>query len=677
MPIIAKQTERSERDERLYRIRHSTAHLMAEAVQSLWPDAKLAFGPPIEDGFYYDFLIDHRFTEEDLRRIEDKMKELRKKDVPFVCEPISKEAALRLFSDMGEYLKAEHVETLPPDAITLYRDGDFVDLCAGPHVDKTGQLKHVKLLTSSASYWRGDEKRESLQRIYGTAWESDDELKDYLRRLEEAKKRDHRVLGKELRLFEFPELAGPGLPFYLPAGATILQELKDWMWDLHFNARYGHADKPYEPLATPHILKTDAWHTSGHIQNYRENMFMVYSLDELDQGLIGKRDAASAPPSVGCCTDELGEGADMVNAGVGTEGKVVDLARPGELGSPQSQTGEASAEPGTHEGLGNYGLKPMNCPGHILMYRVGTKSYRELPKRYFEFGTVYRYERAGTLHGMLRVRSFTQDDAHIFCTPEQYAEEAEAVFDFCCHILDTFGFEYMIGFKTRGEKRVGSDEVWDMAEAGLRSVLEKRAAGKYYVQEGDATFYGPKVDFIIKDSLGREWQGSTIQLDFNLPQRFGLEYIGDDGQPHQPVMIHRAILGSFERFFGLLIEEFGGAFPLWLAPVQVRILPVGGDQHAYANSVAQQLKAAVAAKLHDYTLRIEVDDSHETLGKKIRGGKTAKVPYLVVVGGREVENGTVSIEGYHEGKLAELTEVDALAEKLADEIRRKVARRRE
>jgi threonyl-tRNA synthetase len=657
MPIIAKKQERSERDERLYRIRHSSAHLMAEAVQSIWPGAKLAFGPPIEDGFYYDFLIDHRFSEDDLKQIEAKMKELRKKDVPFTCEPIGKDDALSLFSGMGEYLKAEHVETLPPDNITLYRDGDFVDLCAGPHVGKTGELKHFKLLTSSASYWRGDEKRESLQRIYGTAWENEQELKDYLHRLEEAKKRDHRVLGKELRLFEFPELAGPGLPFYLPNGATILQELKDWMWDMHASGSYGHSEKPYEPLATPHILKTDAWHTSGHIQNYRENMFLVYSLDELDQGLIGPRDSAkSGQQAVGCCDPEE-EGADMVNDAAGTKGHVQDNA---------------------HEGLGNYGLKPMNCPGHILMYRVGTKSYRELPKRYFEFGTVYRYERAGTLHGMLRVRSFTQDDAHIFCTPDQYAEEVEAVFDFCCHVLDTFGFEYMIGFKTRGEKRVGSDAIWDLAEDGLRKVLEKRAAGKYYVQEGDATFYGPKVDFIIKDSLGREWQGSTIQLDFNLPERFELEYIADDGQPHRPVMIHRAILGSFERFFGLLIEEFGGAFPLWLAPQQVRVLPVGEGQLEYARQVGALLAKAVADRIGgDYMLRVHVDDSSETLGKKIRSGKTEKVPFLIVVGGREVENSTVSVEGYHEGKLPEVTTVDALADKLAQEIREKVARRRE
>lgn len=674
MPIIAKKQERSERDERLYRIRHSSAHLMAEAVQSLWPGAKLAFGPPIEDGFYYDFLIDHRFSEDDLKKIEDKMKELKKKDVPFICEPIGKDEALSLFSGMGEYLKAEHVETLPADNITLYRDGDFVDLCAGPHVVKTGELKHFKLLHSSASYWRGDEKRESLQRIYGTAWDSEQELKDYLHRLEEAKKRDHRVLGKELRLFEFPELAGPGLPFYLPNGATILQELKDWMWDMHASGSYGHREKQYEPLATPHILKTDAWHTSGHIQNYRENMFLVYSLDELDQGLVGPRDSAkSGQQAVGCC-DPDEEGADLLNQSMGTTVE----ERPGELGSPQRQADERSREAGAHEGLGNYGLKPMNCPGHILMYRVGTKSYRELPKRYFEFGTVYRYERAGTLHGMLRVRSFTQDDAHIFCTPEQYAEEVEAVFDFCCHVLDTFGFEYMIGFKTRGEKRVGSDAIWDLAEDGLRKVLEKRAAGKYYVQEGDATFYGPKVDFIIKDSLGREWQGSTIQLDFNLPERFELEYIGDDGQPHRPVMIHRAILGSFERFFGLLIEEFGGAFPLWLAPQQVRVLPVGSDQLEYARLVAEQLQTAVASRIGGgYRLRAQVDDSSETLGKKIRSGKTEKVPFLIVVGGREVENSTVSVEGYHEGKLPELTSVDALADKLAREIKEKVARRRE
>ncbi|MCB1221327.1 MAG: threonine--tRNA ligase [Planctomycetales bacterium] len=615
MPIVAKSTERSEKDERLYRIRHSAAHLMAEAVQALFPGTKLAFGPPIEDGFYYDFDTEHTFNEDDLKAIEKKMEELRQKKAEFVCIPVSKADALKRFQDMGEKLKAEHVETLEDGKITLYQDGDFIDLCAGPHVEHTGEIKHFKLMHSSGSYWRGDEKRERLQRIYGTAWESKDELKGYLHRLEEAKKRDHRVLGKELGLVDFPELAGPGLPFYLPPGAHILQSLKNWMWELHEKGGYGHTDKVYQPLNTPHILKTDAWHTSGHLQNYRDAMFMVYSLDELESGMIG---------------------GDNENS---------------------------------KEGLGNYGLKPMNCPGHVMLYNVGTKSYRDMPVRYFEFGTVYRYERQGVLHGLLRVRSFTQDDAHIFCTPEQYEAEIEGVFDFCCHIWDTFGFDYHVALKTRGEKSMGSDEIWEMAEAGLRKVLDRRAPGKYYVEEGDAAFYGPKIDFVVSDSLGRSWQGSTIQLDFNLPNNFAMEYVDSHGERQRPVMIHRAILGSFERFFGLLIEEFGGAFPLWLAPEQVRVLPITDAQNDYAHQVCDELRRA--------GLLARVDDSSEKLGKKIRGGKTHKVPYLVVVGGQEMENNTITVEGYFDGKLADITTVNALEARMRLEIDNKVARRRE
>ena len=615
MPIIAKHSELDEKEQFLHRLRHSAAHLMAEAVQDLFPGTKLAFGPAIEDGFYYDFDTDHKFSEEDFKKIERRMEELRKEKAPFVREEISQADALRLFQGQDEKLKAEHVETLPDGAITLYKSGKFVDLCAGPHVENTGDIKHFKLLSTSGAYWRGDEHREQLQRIYGTAWETKDELKDYLRRVEEAKKRDHRTLGKQLGLFEFPELAGPGLPFYLPKGALVLNELKQWMWELHMRGGYGHPDKCYEPLATPHILKTDAWKTSGHLENYRDNMFMVYSLDELESGMISADQQSSK------------------------------------------------------EGLGNYGLKPMNCPGHVMLFEVGTKSYRDLPVRYFEFGTVYRYERAGTLHGMLRVRSFTQDDAHIFCTPDQYEAEVEGCFDFCCHILETFGFDYYVGFKTRGEKRIGGDEVWDMAEAGLRKVLEKRAAGKYYVQEGDATFYGPKVDFVIKDSLGRMWQGGTIQLDFNLPERFGLEYAASDGERKRPVMIHRAILGSFERFFGLLIEEFGGAFPLWLAPLQARVLPIGEAHLDYAK--------LVAGKLRENGLRAEVDESNEKLGKKIRTGKTEKVPYLIVVGDSEMEQGTVTVESYFDGKLDGLTSLEALMDRMLSEITLKTARRRE
>jgi threonyl-tRNA synthetase len=584
---------------------------MAEAVQDLFPGTRLAFGPPVEDGFYYDFEAEHPFTDEDLARIEARMRELRKKGAAFVRREITKAEALEFFLARGEKLKAEHVGSLPDEGITLYESGGFVDLCAGPHVENAREIQWFKLLSVSGAYWKGDEKREQLQRIYGTAWNTREEIDAYLRRIEEARKRDHRVLGRELGLFEFPELAGPGLPFYLPRGARMVQALKDWMWKLHVDGTYGHRDKRYDPLLTPHILRTDAWHTSGHIENYRENMFMVYSLDELDQGLLSK------------------EGG---------------------------------------EGLGNYGLKPMNCPGHVMLFRVGTKSYRDLPLRYFEFGTVYRYERSGTLHGLLRVRSFTQDDAHIFCTPEQYADEIEGVFDFCCFVLDTFGFDYYVGLKTRGEKRIGEDAIWDMAEDGLRRVLEKRAAGKYYVQEGDATFYGPKVDFVIKDSLGRDWQGGTIQLDFNLPERFGLEYIDKDGQRKRPVMIHRAIQGSFERFFGLLIEEFGGAFPLWLAPVQARVVPIGEQQIEYARQVAASLEAE--------GFRVEIDETNEKLGKKIRAGKVAKVPYLLVLGAREAEEGAITVESYFDGKLPDLRSVASLMAHMREEVASMRARRR-
>ena len=657
MPIIAKHKELDEKGERLHRLRHSAAHLMAEAVQDLWPGAKLAFGPAIEDGFYYDFDIDHRFSEDDLRTIEKRMEELKRDKQPFVRSEISKDDALAFFTKRGERLKAEHVETLADGGITLYTSGKFVDLCAGPHVDHAGLIKHFKLLSAAGSYWRGDEHREQLQRIYGTAWESEAELKDHLRRVEEAKQRDHRVLGRELRLFEFPELAGPGLPFYLPKGAIILEELKRWMWELHVSGRYGHPDKPYEPLATPHILRTDAWHTSGHMQNYRENMFLVYSLDELESGMLsgspaGQAQSPAPPPS----------------GGAGVPARDSSGAQASLPVMEEDGQGRSSSQDAPQEGIGNYGLKPMNCPGHVMLYNVGTKSYRDMPVRYFEFGTVYRYERAGVLHGMMRVRSFTQDDAHIFCTPEQYAAEVEGVFDFCCHVLDAFGFDYYVGFKTRGAKRLGGDEVWDMAEAGLRRVLEQRAAGKYYVQEGDATFYGPKVDFIIKDSLGREWQASTIQLDFNLPERFALEYVDHDGARKRPVMIHRAILGSFERFFGLLVEDFGGAFPLWLAPVQARVLPIGEEQQEYAR--------LVAASLREHGLRAEVDESNEKLGKKIRSGKTGKVPYLIVVGAQELEQGGITVESYFDGKLEGVKSIDALVARMQEEIARKTYRRR-
>ncbi|ACY17250.1 threonine--tRNA ligase [Haliangium ochraceum] len=627
MPILTRHSEASEAEEQLHRIRHSTAHLMAAAVCTLWPDTKLAFGPPTGDGFYYDFLTEHRFSEQDFKAITKKMRELIKRDERFERREISKADALKLFEGQGEMLKAEHVGKLTDGEISLYETGEFVDLCSGPHVDSTRDLGHFKLTAVSSSYWLGDETREGLQRIYGTAWRTKEELKEHLRRLEEAKRRDHRVLGRDLKLFNFPELAGPGLPFYLPHGARMLQELKDWMWKLNISGDYGHPDKVYEPVSTPHILKTTAWSISGHLQNYRDNMFLVYSLDELDEGLLKPQEAAEA-----------------------------------------KEQAEAEADAAKELGLGNYGLKPMNCPGHIMMYKVGNKSYRDMPVRFFEFGTVYRYERTGTLHGLLRVRSFTQDDAHLFCTAEQLPDELAGAFDFCCFVLDTLGFDYYVALKTRGENTIGSDENWNLAEKALRDILEARAPGKYFVEEGDAAFYGPKVDFIIRDCLGREWQGGTVQLDFNLPERFDLEFVDENNQRQRPVMIHRAVFGSFERFFGLMVEEFGGAFPLWCAPVQVRVLPISDPYLDYARTVV--------AALRKQGLRVELDDGRDTLGKKIRNGKTQKVPYLVVVGENEATDNTVTVESYFDGRLGEVKTTDALIERMRDEIDRKVVPRK-
>jgi len=598
MPVIAKKDALTEKETRLYRLRHSAAHIMAQAVCELFPDVKLAIGPPIEDGFYYDFDTPHTFTPEDLEKIEERMREIASEDVPFEKIEMPREEARRFLEEnnAGPY-KLELLDDIAEgEPITFYRSGRFIDLCAGPHIETTGEIKHFKLLKIAGAYWRGVETNPMLQRIYGTAWETEKELKAFLKRLEEAEKRDHRKLGPELQLFAFFEEAGSGLPFYFPKGSVLMNELQKWMYE-------EHEKRGYIPLRTPHLLKIDLWRISGHLENYRENMFLVKD----------------------------------------------------EENNPNSPI------PGV-----SYGVKPMNCPGHILIYQSQTRSYRDLPLRYFEFGTVYRFERGGTMHGMLRVRGFTQDDAHIFCTPEQYESEVSAVVDFCIHVLDTFGFEYTIGLKTRPDKRLGSNEIWDMAEGGLEKVLKERGIPFYYGHK-DATFYGPKVDFIIRDCLGREWQASTIQLDFNLPERFQLEYVDLDGKAKRPVMIHRAILGSFERFIGLLVEEFNGAFPLWCAPVQARILPISDDVNEYARSVLDAFSKE--------GFRVELDARNETLNKKIREATLAKVPYLIVLGKKEAESGKLSVRSYFDGDLGQMS-LPEISARMRKEIDGKVYRRK-
>jgi threonyl-tRNA synthetase len=599
MPVIAKRDLDQEKDSRLHALRHSAAHLMAQAVLELFPGTKLAIGPAIETGFYYDFDTDHRFTPEDLPRIEKRMHEIAKENARFERKEVSRSEAGTMFKAEDDPYKAELIEGIPEgEAISFYISGRFTDLCAGPHIEKAGEIQHFKLLKIAGAYWRGDEKRKMLQRIYGTAWESAEELDCFLKRMEEAEKRDHRKLGPDLGLVSFYDEAGPGLPFYSPRGSLLLHEIQNWMY-------VEHIKRGYSPVSTPHIMRPDLWKISGHLDHYIHDMFFVKDM----------------------------------------ENECSDGPLPGIL----------------------YGIKPMNCPGHILIYRQKTRSYRDLPLRFFEFGTVYRYERSGVLHGMLRVRSFTQDDAHHFCTPEQFPDEVKLCLDFCIDVWDTFGFEYTVGLKTRQASFLGTSEIWDKAEEGLRKVLDERGI-PYYVRENDATFYGPKIDFLVRDSLGREWQGSTIQLDFNLPQRFGLSYIDNDGVAKQPVMIHRAILGSFERFIGLLIEDFNGAFPLWCAPEQVRILPITTELTDYAEKVRQELVAA--------GLRAEVDARNEKLGYKIREVTTQKIPYALIVGKKEAEQGNVSVRSYWEGDMASMPVADVV-QMLRDEVVSKLARRKE
>jgi threonyl-tRNA synthetase len=561
-------------------LRHSAAHVLATAVRQVHPGAGIGFGPSIADGFYYDFEVKEPFTPEDIEKIEAEMARVSNADHPFERKVVDKAEARQLFAD--DPLKLERLEELGDDeVITVYRDGPFLDLCRGPHVPSTGYVKHFKLLSTAGAYWRGDEKRQMLQRIYGTAWFTAQDLAQHLERLEEAKRRDHRVLGQALDLFSVDQRVGPGLILWHPRGGVIRNQIENYERELI--QRHG-----YDLVYTPHIASEKMYEISGHLVNFRENMF-----------------------------------------------------------GPMEVEG------------GAYRLKPMNCPGHIAIYQSKQRSYRDLPIRYAEYGTVYRYERSGVLHGMLRVRGFTQDDAHVFCTPQQAPTEIARLLDLVDEMLRTFGYPYTIELSTRPEKALGSPEQWKQAEEMLASVMRERGQ-EYRIDEGGGAFYGPKLDFKLIDAIGRSWQGPTVQLDFNLPERFELEYVGEDNTRHRPVMLHRVLVGSMERFVGGLIEHYAGAFPLWLAPEQVRVLPITDALVESAASLDRDLRAA--------GLRSHLDDRAETLGYKIRDAETQKVPYMAVIGEREAEAGTVAVRRRGAGKKQEIMAREAFVRSLVEEV---------
>jgi threonyl-tRNA synthetase len=561
-------------------LRHSSAHILATAVRELFPGAGIGFGPPIEDGFYYDFQVDRPFTPEDLERIEQKMAEVAKRDYPFVREVVDRAEANRRFAD--DPLKLERISELGDDeTITVYTDGPFQDLCRGPHVPSTGRLKHFKLLHAAGAYWRGDERRQMLQRIYGTAWFKKEDLEGYLHRLEEARKRDHRVIGKQLDLFSISEIVGPGLVLWHPKGAMI-------KWLLSRAVEDDNVAHGYDLVYTPNVTREELFHISGHLPLYAANQY---------------------PPMA---------------AGAGESEDV------------------------------HYRVKPMNCPMHALIFRSQQRSYRDLPIRLSEVANVYRNEKSGTLHGLLRVRGLSMDDAHIFCTMDQVEDEIFLCLDQVDRLVrQTFGFELDFEISTRPPERLGGDEVWDRAEVVLQRALERKGI-RFQIDAGGGAFYGPKIDIKFRDAIGRLWQGPTIQLDFNLPERFELEYTGPDNKPHRPVMIHRAIYGTLERFTGNLIEHFAGAFPVWLAPEQVRVIPISDAQADAAQSLAARLKAE--------GLRVHVDDRSETLNYRIRDGELHKIPYMAVVGQREAESDSLALRVRGAGKKQEvLTVGDFLA----------------
>ncbi len=561
---------------------HTSAHIMALAVKRLFPDVKFAIGPAIEDGFYYDFDTEHRFTPEDLEKIEKEMEKIAKEDHVLERFVVPRDEALEYFKNKGEVYKVELIEDLPEDEeISFYKLGEFTDLCAGPHLLNTKKVKAIKLLSIAGAYWRGDEKNKMLQRIYGISFEKKKDLEEYIQRLEEAKKRDHRKLGKELDLFSIHE-EGPGFPFFHPKGMIIRNILEDFWKKEHIKRGYGE-------IKTPIILSEELWHQSGHWDHYKENMYFT----EIDEK--------------------------------------------------------------------GYAIKPMNCPGSILIYKSGLHSYRDLPLRWGELGLVHRHELSGALHGLMRVRSFTQDDAHIFCLPSQVKDELKQVIDLADYVYDIFGFKYHVELSTRPENSMGTDEQWEIATNGLREALVEKGID-YKVNEGDGAFYGPKIDFHLQDAIGRTWQCGTIQLDFQMPERFDLVYIDKNNEKKRPVMIHRTILGSIERFLGILIEHFAGKFPVWIAPVQAIVLPISDKFNDYAYEIKKEMEQK--------GLRVEIDDRAEKIGYKIREARLQRIPYMLVVGEKEVENRLVSVNKRDEGDIGQYT-VEDFTNMVLEEVEKK------
>ena len=559
---------------------HTTSHIMAQAIKRIFPEVKLAIGPSIDNGFYYDFDVEKPFTEEDLVKIENEMKKIIKEDLAIERFTLPRDEAIKFMKEKQEPYKVELIEDLPEDEeISFYKQGEFTDLCAGPHVMKTGSIKAVKLLTTSGAYWRGNEKNKMLQRIYGISYPKASQLEEYLNMLEEAKKRDHKKLGKELELFMMTG-EGPGFPFFLPKGMVLRNVLEDY-W------RKIHTLNGYQEVKTPVMLNEELWHRSGHWDHYKDNMYTT-KIDEQD-----------------------------------------------------------------------FALKPMNCPGGMLVYKSKMHSYKDLPIRMGELGLVHRHEKSGQLNGLFRVRCFTQDDAHIFCLPEQIESEIINLMHLINQVYSLFGFTYTVELSTRPENSMGSDEEWATAENALKKALEHENM-EYVINEGDGAFYGPKIDFHIKDSLGRDWQCGTIQLDFQMPERFDLTYIGQDGEKHRPVMLHRVVFGSIERFIGVLIEHYAGAFPTWLAPVQVKILTISDKQKAYANKIVE--------KLMNEGIRVEVDDREEKIGYKIREAQLQKIPYMLIVGDKEVETNAVGVRARKDGDIGQMP-IDEFICKIKAEIK--------
>ena len=577
---MAKEKLNWEDEQVRHDYRHTASHIMAQAVKNLWPETKLAIGPAIDNGFYYDFDSEHKFVEEDFLKIQKEMKKIVQANYPLERFELPREEAIKFMEEKNEPYKVELIQDLPEDAIiSFYKQGDFVDLCAGPHMESTGKIKAFKLMSVAGAYWRGDSERQMLQRIYATAFPSQEELDDYIKKLEEAKLRDHRKIGKEMDLFMLTD-EGPGFPFFLPKGMIVRNGLENF-W------RAEHKKRGYEEVKTPLILNEQLWRTSGHWDHYKDNMYFT-KIDDAD-----------------------------------------------------------------------FAVKPMNCPGSMLVYKRKMWSYRDFPIRCGELGQVHRHELSGALHGLMRVRTFTQDDAHIFMLPEQVNDEIKAVAQFCDDVYKMFGFEYHVELSTRPEDSMGSEEDWEIATEGLRGALEQIGLD-YVVNEGDGAFYGPKIDFHLNDALGRTWQCGTIQLDMQMPERFEMEYVGADGEKHRPVMIHRVVYGSIERFIGILIEHFAGAFPTWLAPVQAVVIPVSEAHKEYAHKVYEQLKAA--------GIRAEVDDRNEKMGYRIRENQLKKVPYMLVVGDKEAEAGAVAPRDRKE-ILKEAMPTEAFIEYITTEIK--------